>query len=159
MPRRTTLSRRLSGALAVAAITCAVVAAVPVAAAADAGDPAGLVNPFIGTGSGGPVVGDVDAFPGATTPFGMVQWSPDTPGRPSGGGYRYDDHDITGFSLTHLSGVGCPTGGDVPFLPVTGPLPADPPAASVPFGHADESAVPGGYTVTDGGVPTELAAT
>src|SRR5205085_2571521 len=157
MPRRTTLSRRLSGALAVAAITCAVVAAVPVAAAADAGDPARLVNPFIGTGSGGPVVGDVDAFPGATTPFGMVQWSPDTPGRPSGGGYRYDDHEITGFSLTHLSGVGCPTGGDFPFLPLTGALPADPGSASLPFTHADESAAPGRYSVTAGGIGVALA--
>jgi predicted alpha-1,2-mannosidase len=122
-------------------------------------DVAGLVNPFIGTGSGGPVVGEVDTFPGATLPFGMVQWSPDTPRRPSGGGYWYDDHDITGFSLTHLSGVGCPTGGDLPFLPLTGALPADPSAATLPFAHADESASPGAYRVTAGGIRTDLAVT
>ncbi|OLB66459.1 MAG: hypothetical protein AUI10_02650 [Actinobacteria bacterium 13_2_20CM_2_72_6] len=137
-------------------MTCSVLTAVPAAAAGP--DPAGAVNPFIGTGSGGPVVGDVDAFPGATVPFGMVQWSPDTPGRPSGGGYRYEDHDITGFSLTHLSGVGCPTGGDLPFLPLVGALPADPGTASLPFTHADESAVPGRYTVTAGGIGVALAA-
>jgi predicted alpha-1,2-mannosidase len=116
-------------------------------------DPAALVNPFIGTGSGGPVVGDVDAFPGATVPFGMVQWSPDTPSRPSGGGYRYDDHDITGFSLTHLSGVGCPTGGDLPFLPSVGDA-----GSPLPFSHSDESASPGRYSVTAGGIGVALAA-
>src|SRR5437763_8262218 len=124
-----------------------------------AADFAALVNPFIGTGTGGPVVGDVDAFPGATVPFGMVQWSPDTPGRPPGGGYRFSDHDITGFSLTHLSGVGCATGGDLPFLPFTGTLPADPGTASLPFTHADESAAPGSYRVSAGGIGVQLAAT
>ena len=50
-------------------------------------DPAAHVNPFIGTGSGGQVVGDVDTFPGADYPFGMIQWSPDTsPDRTDGGG-------------------------------------------------------------------------
>jgi putative alpha-1,2-mannosidase len=34
-------------------------------------DPAGLVDPLIGTANGGNV------FPGADTPFGMVQFSPD----------------------------------------------------------------------------------
>ena len=146
--------------LVLRAILAAVLAAPPaVAAAPPAPDLAGLVNPFIGTGSGGPVVGEVDTFPGATMPFGMVQWSPDTPRKPPGGGYWYDDHDITGFSLTHLSGVGCQTGGDLPFLPMVGALPADPSAASVPFTHADESAAPGAYSVTAGGVRTDLAVT
>jgi len=83
------MSRRAAAILATSLMTCtvlmtcSVLTAVPAAAAGP--DPAGAVNPFIGTGSGGPVVGDVDAFPGATVPFGMVQWSPDTPGRPSGG--------------------------------------------------------------------------
>src|SRR2546429_8688598 len=107
----------------VAVLALSVLSAPPAAAASDL---AGLVNPFIGTGSGGPVVGEVDTFPGATVPFGMVQWSPDTPRRPSGGGYWYDDTQITGFSLTHLSRVGCPTGGDLPFPPWTGPLPPHP---------------------------------
>jgi putative alpha-1,2-mannosidase len=35
-------------------------------------DPAQYVNPFVGT------EGDGNTFPGATVPFGMVQWSPDT---------------------------------------------------------------------------------
>src|SRR5205823_2863639 len=71
------------------------------------------------------------------------------------GGYRYDDHEITGFSLTHLSGVGCPTGGDLPFLPLTGAVPSDP---RLPFTHADESASPGRYSVRAGGIGVALAA-
>ena len=63
-------------------------------------DPASLVNPMIGTTNGG------DVFPGADEPFGMIQWSPDTPNRPSGGGYDYNAQSITGYSLTHLSGPG-----------------------------------------------------
>src|SRR2546430_4220504 len=143
----------------VALLAVAITPPVQAVAAPPAADPASFVNPFIGTGSGGPVVGEVDTFPGATLPFGMVQWSPDTPRRPAGGGYWFDDHDITGFSLTHLSGVGCPTGGDLPFLPWTGPVPADPSGATLPFTHADESASPGAYSVVAGGIRTELTAT
>ena len=33
-------------------------------------NPASLVNPFVGTANGG------NTWPGATVPFGMVQWSP-----------------------------------------------------------------------------------
>jgi predicted alpha-1,2-mannosidase len=110
-------------------------------------DPAALVDPFAGTGSGGGVVGDVDTFPGASAPFGMVQFSPDTPSRPAGGGYFFTDSQITGFSLTHLSGVGCPITGDIPFLPLAGAVPADPGGASAPFSHTGEQAGPGRYTV------------
>ena len=54
-------------------------------------------------------MGNIDTFPGADMPFGMVQWSPDTtPDRTSGGGYAYQDSAISGFSLTHLSGPGLP---------------------------------------------------
>ncbi|TKA00060.1 hypothetical protein FCI23_43750, partial [Actinacidiphila oryziradicis] len=70
------------------------------------GDPASLVDPLIGTGSGGATVGQVDTYPGATAPFGMLSFSPDTPSRPDGGGYNYDDTSTTGFSLTHMSGPG-----------------------------------------------------
>lgn len=77
--------------------------------------PASLVDPIIGTS------GAVDDFPGADVPFGMLQWSPDTPSRPAGGGYEYNDKSVTGFSLTHISGPGCPAAGDIPILPTSGP--------------------------------------
>jgi predicted alpha-1,2-mannosidase len=122
-------------------------------------DPAALVDPTVGTGSGGATVGQVDTFPGADMPFGMIQWSPDTSSRPDGGGYNYDDSSITGFSLTHLSGPGCAVAGDFPILPMTGALPADPGSASASFSHSSESAHPGSYAVTAGGVRTQLAVT
>ncbi|MGH6654080.1 MAG: GH92 family glycosyl hydrolase [Actinocrinis sp.] len=128
-------------------------------ASAPVTDPAGLVNPLAGTGSGGDVVGQVDTFPGADRPFGMLQWGPDTTSRPPGGGYDYADSAITGYSLTHVSGPGCAIAGDFPILPVTGALPADPESATAAFSHDAESAHPGSYSVTAGGVHTSLAVT
>jgi predicted alpha-1,2-mannosidase len=129
------------------------------AASAAAAAPAALVDPMVGTGSGGAVVGQVDTFPGADLPFGMIQWSPDTTSRPDGGGYNRDDSAVTGFSLTHVSGPGCAIAGDFPILPLTGALPANPDSASASFSHASESAHPGSYAVTAGAVRTELAVT
>jgi predicted alpha-1,2-mannosidase len=124
--------------------------------------PSSYVDPFMGTGVGGSSVGAIDTFPGADTPFGMVQWSPDTsPDRASGGGYTYADSAISGFSLTHLSGPGCPFYGDIPILPTVGAIGADPGAATAPFSHATEVAHPGSYAVTVGRRPVhvELAVT
>ncbi|MGH8307758.1 MAG: hypothetical protein ACRER0_05730, partial [Gammaproteobacteria bacterium] len=111
-------------------------------------DPVAFVNPFIGTGNGGKVTGDVDTFPGAVTPFGMLSFSPTTPSRPEGGDYSYKDHVIQGFSLTHLSGPGCSAGGEVPILPTTGTIGTHPGKAAEPFDHKHESASPGRYAVT-----------
>ncbi len=125
----------------------------PAAAAAGAAtlvtDPAALVNPFIGTGSNGDFTAG-NTFPGADVPHGMLQWSPDTTSRPSGGGYDYADSAITGFSLTHVDGTGCAAAGDVPILPVTGALGSDPGSDSESFSHSDESASPGYYSVALG---------
>ncbi len=111
-------------------------------------DPAGLVDPFIGTGNGGKVTGDVDMFPGAAVPFGMLTWSPTTPSRPAGGDYAYKDSTTLGFSLTHLSGPGCSADGEVPILPTTGAVGARPDTAFEPFSHAHEHATAGAYDVT-----------
>ena len=77
-----------------------------------------LVNPFIGTASGG------NTFPGATLPNGMAQLCPDmSPKRVNGGAcYVYNLHHIDGFSMTHLSGTGCTNYGDVFFTATTGPV-------------------------------------
>ncbi|MCQ4079430.1 lectin [Streptomyces sp. RB6PN25] len=121
------------------------------AASALVTSPASLVNPFIGTSNG------ANDFPGADVPFGMVQWSPDTPSSPDGGGYAYIDSSITGFSLTHLSGPGCRAAGDVPILPTVGAVST---SATDAFSHANESASAGAYTVSlNNGVKTELTAT
>ncbi|HXO18183.1 MAG TPA: GH92 family glycosyl hydrolase, partial [Candidatus Dormibacteraeota bacterium] len=123
-------------------------------------NPTTLVDTFIGT-SGTPIGGPIDTFPGADVPFGMVQWSPDTPSQNAGGGYEYSDHDITGFSLTHLSGPGCSVFGDFGVLPTTGAIPADPASARAPFSHADEESAPGWYAVSLGApkIRTELSVT
>ncbi len=93
-------------------------------------DPAALVHPLDGTGTGPVSPGTVGEFPGADTPFGMIQWSPDTSPNAvqSGGGYDDADSRINGFSLTHLSGTGCPSYQDVPILPTVGAIGTAPPA-------------------------------
>jgi len=121
------------------------------------GDPAGLVNPLAGTGSGPVAPGNVGEFPGADVPFGMVQWSPDTtPDRADGSGYSYADSHISGFSLTHMSGTGCASYGDVPILPTVGSAGTDPENASLAFSHTQEQASPGRYKVTLG--PSKVTA-
>ena len=110
--------------------------------------PASLVDPFIGT-SGTQIGGPIDTFPGADMPFGMLQWSPDTPSQNAGGGYEYTDTSITGFSLTHLSGPGCSVFGDFAMLPFVGHGPPDA-VTQQPFTHTGEIAVPGYYAVTLG---------
>jgi len=138
--------------------------AVPVGAAT--GGPAALVDPEAGTGVGAASPGNVGEFPGATVPLGMVQFSPDTaPDRQvtTGSGYDYADSAISGFSLTHLSGSGCAIYGDVPVLPITGPVPTDPDGVTQSFSHADEHASAGNYSVRlgsgSGAVGVRLTAT
>src|SRR5690348_1276627 len=80
-------------------------------------DPAATVNTLVGSQNQG------ETLPGAVTPFGMVQWSPENTGGDQThtvepGGYSYNVTKIRGFSLTHLSGTGCAgASGDIPFLP------------------------------------------
>ncbi len=76
-------------------------------------DPLKYVDPFVGTGGHG------HTFPGATTPFGMVQLSPDTrlEGWDGCSGYHFSDNYIYGFSHTHLSGTGVSDYGDLLLMP------------------------------------------
>ena len=67
--------------------------------------PADLVNPFIGASTNvdaaGAYHGLGKTFPGATTPYGMVQVSPQTiTGGDNGSGYSYEHTTIEGFSIT-----------------------------------------------------------
>jgi predicted alpha-1,2-mannosidase len=98
------------------------------------------VDPMIGTANEG------NTYPGATVPFGMIQWSPDT----NQNFYYYDAKTIRGFSVTHLSGVGCPVFGDMPILPLSSRPAAqrDPKnLETAAFDHAKEIAQPGYYSV------------
>src|SRR6185437_1907515 len=121
------------------------------------------ICPFVGT------QGEGNTFPGPSAPFGMVQISPDTDitNWDTDSGYEYTDPTIQGFSLTHLSGTGCPDLGDFLFVPQVGE-PAfvvgrkDHPEEGYQsaFSHADESASAGYYRVKlqKSGVTTELTA-
>src|SRR3954454_7281101 len=123
------------------------------AAPARAADLAQYVDPTIGTFGTGWV------FPGSDVPFGIVQNSPDTLGPLVYAGYMGNDALIRGFSLVHLSGVGVPDGGDLPFMPWigSGTPPSDPMQYAAPFTHANEHAAAGYYDVRLGdGIDVEL---
>ncbi|MFE0461780.1 GH92 family glycosyl hydrolase [Kitasatospora sp. NPDC058965] len=135
-------------------------AAVPAVARTTVDDPAQYVNPLVGTQQSatdyGNGAGAGNTYPGAAAPLGMVQWSPDTVNNGYAASYNYNDNQIRGFSLTHISGAGCPDYGNLPFMPVLGTAPV----GSATFSHANESASPGRYAVTlDNGIATTLAAT
>jgi predicted alpha-1,2-mannosidase len=153
----------------IAAIACSTLPA-----AASGAGLADHVRVFAGTQPGHDTFGGGHNFPGASAPFGMVQWSPDTtPADRNGrGGYDYRDSHLRGFSLTHLSGAGCALYGDFPFLPTTEPLDASPAGDGSEldgrfqpgFSHRHESGRPGYYSVRlnpvgGGAIDTELTAT
>ncbi len=111
-------------------------------------DAAQYVDPFIGTGGHG------HTFPGATVPFGMVQFSPDTRMNDWDGcsGYHTSDNTILGFSTTHLSGTGCSDYGDFRFMPYVGEYQNE-----FAFKHENEDAQAGYYSVLlENGVKVEL---
>lgn len=114
------------------------------------------VNPFIGAADNG------HTFPGATTPFGMIQTSPVT----GAVGWRYcseymnSDSIIWGFTQTHLSGTGCMDLGDVLVMPATGKRTRSWDGYRSHFSKDQESATPGYYSVLleDPNVKAELTA-
>lgn len=120
-----------------------------------------FVDPMIGTGAHG------HTFPGATTPFAMVQLSPDT--RIDGSwdgcsGYHYSDSVIYGFSHTHLSGTGCSDYGDIGFMPsfakMSGHSVSEQDVPNATFYHKNEISNAGYYSVLlNNGIKVELTAT
>ena len=133
-----------------------------------------FVNPLIGTKNMG------HTYPGATTPFGMVQLSPETNQQPMFkdgkynkdtyrycSGYQYDDSTIFGFSHTHFSGTGHSDLGDFLVMPTIGTLKLEPGDPNIPysgyhsqFSHGNEVAAPGYYKVNldDYNIVAELTA-
>lgn len=108
------------------------------------------VDPFIGTGGHG------HTYPGATTPFGMIQVSPDNgqSGWDWVSGYHYSDSIIAGFSQLHLSGTGIGDLADILLMPINKKIDLTKPIktqADIPykskFSHKSEEASPGFYKV------------
>jgi predicted alpha-1,2-mannosidase len=91
-------------------------------------NPASYVNPFIGastsTADAGVYHGLGKTFPGAATPYGMVQLSPNTiTGGDNGSGYSYEHTSIEGFAFTQMSGTGWYGDlGNFLVMPTAGPL-------------------------------------
>ena len=183
--RRTTRTQRQGAAaftVLAALIAGAGVGAVATPAyAADTLTPYNAVNQFIGTqndtsqNKGNSAYGNT--YPGATLPFGMVQYNPTTfntqGGALNGGGYEYEADQLRGFGLTRLSGTGCVNNNgafDFPVLPYTGDLtigdslpvsPADNiKSFYLPFSHSNETSKPGDYSVAlNDGTDVNLTAT
>jgi predicted alpha-1,2-mannosidase len=86
------------------------------------------VNPFIGastnTTAARALHGLGKTFPGAATPFGMTQVSPNTiTGGDNGPGYSYEHTSIEGFAFTQMSGIGWYGDlGNLLVMPTTGEL-------------------------------------
>ena len=132
------------------------------------------VDPLIGTKNMG------HTYPGATTPFGMVQLSPETNAIPmydeAGNynrdtyrycsGYQYEDSTIFGFSHTHFSGTGHSDLGDFLIMPTRGELVLEPGTVEAGggyhsrFSHISEIAKAGYYSVVleDYDIKAELTA-
>ncbi|PWJ57610.1 putative alpha-1,2-mannosidase [Dyadobacter jejuensis] len=136
-------------------------------------EPVDHINPMIGAVTYGKQSKDAHGFgktfPGAATPFGLVQLSPDTfTGGDNGSGYSYEHPTLEGFSFTHMSGVGWFGDlGNFLVTPTTGPLKTNRGVPDHPeggyrsrFSHDTETAKAGYYSVTldDYKVKAELTA-
>ena len=122
-----------------------------------AGEITKYVNPFIGTGA---IDGGLSGnnYLGATSPFGMIQLSPDASEAPNWGdasGYDYNRNTIFGFSHTRLSGTGASDLIDITLMPTSSGR------TSSAFTHDEEKARPGYYQVMlkDEGINAELTTT
>ena len=122
-----------------------------------AGEITKYVNPFIGTGA---IDGGLSGnnYPGATSPFGMIQLSPDTSEAPNWGdasGYDHNRNPLFGFSHTRLSGTGASDLIDITLMPTSSGR------TSSAFTHDEEKARPGYYQVMlkDEGINAELTTT
>lgn len=124
------------------------------------------IRPLVGTAGE-----EGNTYPGPSAPFGMIQLGPDTDSCITNwntcSGYSYDDPTILGFSLTHLTGTGCPDLGDFLFMPETGEASfsrGDPDHPQIgyqsTYSHSDEVAGAGYYKVAlqKSGVTVELTA-
>lgn len=121
---------------------------------------ADYVNPMIGAstsvGDAGIYHGLGKTFPGATTPYGMVQVSPNTiTGGDNGSGYSDEHTSIEGFAFTQMSGIGWYGDlGNFLVMPTTGELKTFPGKLTDPqngyrslYDKASEKATAGYYSV------------
>jgi putative alpha-1,2-mannosidase len=119
------------------------------------------INPFIGASTNiddaGATHGLGKTFPGAATPFGLVQVSPNTiTGGDNGPGYSYEHTTIEGFAFTQMSGIGWYGDlGNFLVMPTTGDLKTSSGRIEFPeegyrsrYSKEDEIALAGYYAAT-----------
>jgi predicted alpha-1,2-mannosidase len=134
---------------------------------------ASYINPIIGASSSAAAAGIYHGlgktFPGATTPYGMVQVSPNTiTGGDNGSGYSYEHKSIEGFAFTQMSGIGWfGDMGNFLVMPTTGKLKTSAGTLDHPDGgyrsaylKSSEKATAGYYSVqlTDNNIKAEMTA-
>ncbi|MDR6571296.1 GH92 family glycosyl hydrolase [Chitinophaga ginsengisegetis] len=144
-----------------------------VATTGKAQGPAAYVNPFIGASTSEDAAGSYHGlgktFPGAATPFGMVQLSPNTiTGGDNGSGYSYEHTTIEGFAFTQMSGIGWYGDlGNFLVMPATGPLQTAAGSRQHPeegyrstYSKKEEKATAGYYAVklTENNITAEMTA-
>ncbi len=135
--------------------------------------PVDYINPFIGASTSieeaGAAHGLGKTFPGACTPFGLVQVSPNTiTGGDNGPGYSDEHTTIEGFAFTQMSGIGWYGDlGNFLVMPTTGDLKTSSGRIDVPeegyrsrYSKEDEIAKAGYYaaTLTDYNIRAEATA-
>jgi predicted alpha-1,2-mannosidase len=136
----------------------------------DVKSPSDYVDPFIGastnTKDAGAHHGMGKTFPGAASPFGLVQLSPNTiTGGDNGPGYSHEHTSIEGFAFTQMSGIGWYGDlGNFLTMPTTGELKTISGTLDKPdegyrsrYDKASETAKAGYYAVdlTDYGIKVE----
>jgi putative alpha-1,2-mannosidase len=140
--------------------------------AAQTKNPANYVDPFIGASTSAAAAGIYHGlgktFPGAATPFGLVQISPNTiTGGDNGSGYSYEMNYIEGFAFTQMSGIGWYGDlGNFLVTPTAGPLRVvagrhdELPGYRSHYSKKSEIAKAGYYavTLTDHNIRTEVTA-
>ena len=154
-------------------IVILILCAILTSASAQDLQPADYVNPFIGASTSVTLAGEAQGlgktFPGAATPFGLVQVSPNTiTGGDNGPGYSYEHTTIEGFAFTQMSGIGWYGDlGNFLVMPSTGPLKTNSgkenpviPGYRSGYDKASEKARAGYYSVmlTDHNISAEATA-
>jgi predicted alpha-1,2-mannosidase len=126
-------------------------------------DAVSYVNPLIGTQRS--TIGYGGTMPFVTTPFGMIDWTPQTrQNKISGVSYNYDDTAISGFIGTHQPAIWMGDYGYVTVIPQVGELHTTPESRKLSYSHGSETARPDYYRVlldagVDGKIQAEMTAT
>lgn len=155
-PVRAAVALLLTGALGLATLAGAGVAAASPATTPGGTDYTGLVDPFVSTAGD-----DGNDLPGAEAPHSLAKVNPMTTPNRNHSGYDYNEDHIAGFTATDLDGVGgSGGGGDLLVVPTSVAYDKRPAPSTYAhsYRHDDEDAAPGYYRVGLGSVSGSASA-